>query len=81
MWILFLGFQCVCYNLNNFRSEELGRVEGKRILQRGGGNRIHDDKGKKVNKIGGLNGEGAGKEGDRREYEEGKLTLKASWKS
>lgn len=41
-----LGFQCVCYNLNNFRSEELGRGEGKRILQRGGGNRIHDDKGK-----------------------------------
>lgn len=59
MWILILGFQCVCYNLNNFRSEELGKVEGERIFQRGGGNRIYGDKGKKGNRIGGLNGEGA----------------------
>lgn len=40
----------MCYNLNNFRSEKLGRIEGERIFQRGGGNRIYDDKGKKGNR-------------------------------
>lgn len=80
MWILLLGFQCVSYNLNNFRSEELGRVEGERIFQRGGGNRIYDDKGKEGKGIGGLNGKGAEKEGCRKAYEERKLT-QAFWKS